>query len=260
MKERGILFRGPLVRALIAGDKTQTRRPVKPQPHRVVEHRERFVSTVDGTVHNIRVPDGWEWRKLYAADDGGKFAEALAQHCPYGSPGDRLWVRETHAMRHIDQPDVWFSTADIARVRAYGGGPATPGCHLRLDGNDVYIRYRAHPRTMEELAASPGFDNYAPTWDEPPRWRPGIHMPRWASRLTLSLSEIRVERVQDISEADARAEGLAHWARAHCEPGAAESMNPLELWRLAWTSIHGEDEWSRNPWCWALTFSVERTY
>lgn len=222
MTARSIIFTAPMIRALLAGEKTQTRRIVKPQPAPFVQHTpDRHPTTrtapyIDAYCGERRTewnPRGmgrdWHW---WTADN--RCGEKVAS-CPYGQPGDLLWVRET----------------------CNGNSSST-------------LRYRA--TDGEEL-----------------RWRPSIHMPRWASRLTLRITDVRVQRLQEISEADARAEGVkrsqravspsravsAYWDYLRGEPNyhtAGDSFASL------WESINGPDSWAANPWVWALTFDVIR--
>ena len=128
--------------------------------------------------------------------------------CPYGKPGDRLWVRETHAL----------VTATAYRA-------------------SVGVQQTVNPSDPSEAAI------YRAGWDRTrsTRWRPSIHMPRWASRISLAITEVRVERLQAITAADARAEGVA---------GVAE-------YRLLWDVIHGADAWEVNPWVWVVVFERE---
>lgn len=192
MVERPMLFSAPMVRAILSGAKTQTRRVVKPR----------------------KCPDfGCE---LAPCEIAGEKGEDLHRLCPYGQPGDRLWVRE-----------AWL---DMAR----------PGY------KPVYA-YRA------ELNSGEGFD-------VPPgvRWRPSIHMPRAASRITLEITGVRVERLQAISEADAIAEGvpnqtrlIGHSAKTGCAWGPPE---PIAEYCTLWESINGPDSWAANPWVWVVEF------
>lgn len=219
MKERPILFSGPMVRAILEGRKTQTRRIVKPQP-------------LDVTDAVRDVPGG---NMFYAAiarrDVMGVYFTSLGsdqQHewrCPYGQPGDRLWVRETHC--------VWRAG--------------------NADGTGKHIAYRA----TEPDSPCGG-------------WTPSIFMPRWASRITLEVKDVRVERLQDISEADAIAEGL-YDARGHhlaeCpaysdEPNrkcACGSQTAQEEYHGLWDSINGAGSWSANPWVWVIEFSQHQS-
>ncbi|WP_333907533.1 hypothetical protein [Delftia acidovorans] len=203
MRERPILFSGPMVRALLAGKKTQTRRVVKPQPD----------STHSGFPYwNV---GGYRASWCRSAADGGPLVPANPLLCPYGQPGDRLWVRETFG--HFERNENF-----------------KPGCEVfyRADGNCLEL--------------------------EP--WRPSIHMPRWASRITLEITCVRVERLQDISEADARAEGIECMAGdPECgyrnyldQTGQDWSLSPRESFQSLWESINGPASWSANPWVWPL--------
>ena len=198
-KERPIIFSAPMVRALLSGEKTQTRRAMKLKPHQQIEERD------DGTP--------WPWMH-----DGERDADAWLS-CPYGQPGDRLWVRESWSP---DPPDVdgW-------------GYTAWAGCREgQIAG--VPERFR-HPR----------FCNYAADWLHGPiRWTPSIHMPRWASRITLEVTSVRVERLQDISEADAAAEGV------HTDPDCPA----YDAYQALWEQINGKGSWDANPWVWVLDF------
>jgi hypothetical protein len=192
MKEAPILFSGPMVRAVLAGAKTQTRRVVKPSsgPHTI----EQVVSTPDSLVAFIRT------------------------RCPYGQPGDRLWVRET-----------WRPLAIIE------GRCAGNSCVEFPDGGQKY-RDGAYYDPSNH-------DNFDPAAR---KWKPSIHMPRWASRITLEITAVRVERLQEISEADAIAEGY--------ESDPAPNDFPLPwLWQL-WESINGPGSWALNPWVWVVEF------
>lgn len=195
MKERPILFSGPMVRAILEGRKTQTRRVVKhKQPLFEAPHSFKAYQTTEGVF-------GFE-----------SYDETV--RCPYGQPGDRLWVRETWAYSH--------------QCEHYN--------HLH-ERNDSFI-YRA---TNEACG--------------PKKWRPPIHMPRWASRITLEVTGVRVERVLDISEEDARDEGPPDifndtW------PTIAE-YHPIDAFRTLWNSINGNKpgrSWDDNPWVWVIEF------
>lgn len=178
--ERPILFSAPMVRAILEGRKTQTRRIVKHQPLPWVGPD----------------PPGWP------------------PPCPYGQLGDRLWVRETWAQPTSLDPGPTFYRADY------------PSCVPRQ------------------------FENVPPA--EAVRWRPSIHMPRWASRITLDVTGVRIERLQDISEADAMAEGVVE-THAHLR-----DLGPCMEWCYAfedlWTRINGAGSWNANPWVWVIEF------
>lgn len=186
-RERPILFSAPMVRAILDGRKTQTRRVVK--------------------MGRWRLADGVE-----------EFAPPLTD-CPYGAPGDRLWVRETWAAhRHEDS----LPPRDCSReVRFYFE------CHKRQHGSNPRIG----------------------------KWRPSIHMPRWHSRITMAITSVRVERLNDISEADAIAEGILKsgdgWRGADGLPWFA---SPVGAYRSLWESINGAGSWDANPWVWVVEF------
>ena len=227
MKERPILFGGPMVRAILAGQKTQTRRLVKPQPERVHEH-------MDG---RIRVPDGWQWRECYGADDGGGFDQILASNCMYGAPGDRLWVKETHTRASGEIGRVAYAADGWAGCVAHDGG----GGLLRIPHGWIAGHSQKNGRYFG-LGAYGG------------KWRPSIHMPRWASRLTLSVTSVRAERLHDISEDDARAEGVEH---AEVAADLLVTGWYRDAFAVLWDSINGKrGPWSSNPWVWCVSFEV----
>jgi len=196
-KERPILFSGPMVRSIIDGRKTQTRRVVKPQPF---EHgRDGLVSA------------GWGWSigqkcKLQAwkVDEIGS---AMVKYCPHGKPGDRLWVREAF------------------RLAPLGNGPRDEF------GRPAVTHFRS---TDSHL-----FPDV--------KWKRSIHMPRWASRITLEIIAVRVERLNDISRGDAMAEGCPH-------SNLAYGQNPCDWFYELWESINGPESWAANPWVWVIEF------
>lgn len=196
MADRPIIFSAPMVRALLDGRKTQTRRVLKPQPD----------TTSD--------PSGLgEWGAVNRYD----YWRPAAEIRPY-QVGDRLWVRENCA--------TW-------------------GDHEAI--------YRADDAVEYGLAVSDG--KFGAKW----KARPSIHMPRWASRLTLTVIEVRVQRLQDISESDAVAEGCdAVLALTIKRPNGAHPGNPRECYCDLWNSLHGPGAWDANPWVVALTFDVVR--
>jgi hypothetical protein len=188
--ERPILFSAPMVRAILEGRKTQTRRVFKP---------ERMTWTADGRYQTHSMRSG----RMVETGSGPFHPNDWLHYCPYGVPGDRLWVRETWA-----------------------------AC-----GSDV--RFRADQRHPDDYPGA----NFQP-------WRSPIHMPRWASRITLEVTGVRVERLQDISEADAMAEGAA----PVLVPPDGGSAPHVEGFRELWESINGAGGWDANPWVWVVEF------
>jgi hypothetical protein len=203
-KERPILFNGAMVRSLLASTKTQTRRVVKPQP---------FAANDPAMKARIHRPGVAMFGVLAHAAIGDEWA------CPYGQPGDQLWVRETFSGPHHQErhpPRDWHSTDPI---------------HYWADGNPEYG-----------------------DWTKP---RPGMFMPRWASRITLEVTEVRVERLQDISEADALAEGIVKLQGGGYGLPAGEHyhhFDPRQSYLSLWGAINGEGSVESNPWVWAVSF------
>ena len=216
MKEKPILFSAPMVRAILAGTKTQTRRVVKyaitgpNQPHGIFDW------------HNAK----GEWLAAHGgAFDFEKTNAALL--CPYGQPGDRLWVRET-----------WRYTASTLEESRAITEDITSG--IAVDWRATYI-----DRCMKELGFS---REEAEMADDFETWRPSIHMPRWASRILLEVVSVRVERLNDISEADANAEGCN-------EPARDQDWTQCRRWyRALWDQINGTGSWEANPWVWVISF------
>ena len=215
MKERPILFNGAMVRAILDGRKTQTRRPVKGQS--------------PGTRPAL---SGGEFGWYTGSDYVGPLKCFFA-------PGDRLWVRETFGVLVVG--GEYAFKAD--------GTQTTKEWHRHY-----YQRCCFHGERMCE-------DCFAPyMWEAPrvERWIPAIHMPRQASRLTLEVTEVRVQRVEDITEADAVAEGFsagedgrfANPTAAARENATEHVHNARQAFLLAWRSIYGHG----NPWVWAITF------
>ena len=197
MKERPILFSAPMVRAILEGRKTQTRRVVKPQPY-----------------------DGGHFLRLHNCPAIPiEATECFEEYCPYGQNGDRLWVRETHN----------FGDGEMIEYRA--------------DGSKHFIHDNAGRRIGKELGN---------------KWKPSIHMPRWASRITLEVVSIRVERLQDISEEDAKEEGTDPYSSA-LDIGVKDSpridAGPYQKgYALLWGEINGPGSWAANPWVWVVEF------
>ena len=189
MVDRPVLFSAPMIRAILRGEKTQTRRPIKPQPSRVKHHKEK-VGAQDVTIPDDKHPAG--------------FRANLAYHCRYGRPGDRLWVRE-NLKRGIAG---WVYAAD--------------GAQVSLDEDD--------PNALAMVSWAHHKEGFS---------CPSIHMPKWASRITLELKTVRAQRLHEITEEDARAEG----------------MQSIETFQSLWRLIHGPpspNSWELNPWVWAV--------
>ncbi|WP_421549159.1 hypothetical protein [Pseudomonas sp. QD4] len=232
VKERPILFNAPMVRATLEGRKTVTRRAVNPQP---------------------RLTDGsgfaWKGHLFGCGSDDRETSRNFSQHCcPFGKPGDRLWVRETWGVISHDF-DEHGNMIDWEPDR-----PASPIREMRF-GQGYYsghVIYRA-----DGEAAWAGDDDGG--GDDRSAWKPSIHMPRVASRILLEITAVRVERLQDISEDQAKAEGvrlytdhaeLGDWW--HVEGIETYSADPRKSFELLWQSTGGN--WNANPWVWVVEF------
>jgi len=230
MKERPILFSAPMIRALLAGTKTQTRRVA---PIAELDIRQHDRGMVTWGVKFSRPVKG-----AISSHSGGKLTEDQARNviasmfCPYGVPGDRLWVRETHA---------------IVPRTAYRCSDGVQQTLRPDDDHDAAIYREGWERS------NGGF-----------RWRPSIHMPRWASRITLEIVAVRVERLQDISEADAIAEGINrishdregyYYHHERTEPNPHNWACPIDAYRQLWAQINGAGSWDANPWVWIVEFT-----
>ncbi|MEF2236643.1 hypothetical protein V3412_16585 [Pseudomonas aeruginosa] len=219
MKERPILFTGPMVRAILEGRKTVTRRVVKPQPD--------FL----GSMVDPNTP--------FKTLDAGLHARIT---CPYGEPGDRLWVRETW---HVGKPHDKTAPADILAP-------------LLAEGRGITVLYTAGgwqsvgPAGREE----PIYPDDQPLPDWAGKGRPSIHMPRWACRILLEITAVRVERLQDISKEQAKAEGVrdAGEGSFDVEDSKHFAADPRESFASLWSSINGESSWDANPWVWVVEF------
>jgi len=208
MAERPILFSAPMVRALLDGRKTQTRRIVKPAPVNIVP----FVGRHDR-------PTG-EFGLCLTHD------RVINKHvrCPYGVPGDLLWVKETY------------------RLELGAGKPS------QAEGYLVHYEADGAPNPEHEWGV---------------RARPSIHMPRWASRIALRITDVRVERLSEVSAEDAFAEGIrftlerdkAGGGRSGWGvEGVVQGAGPQHAYSLLWEHINGPGSWDANPWVWAVSF------
>lgn len=211
MKERPIIFSTPMVQAILAGKKTMTRR---------LSGLLRINLRPNDWAKPVYDPADGKW--VFTAEHG--HAEQVRLKCPYGQPGDHLWLRER------------FMPAVIWEV-----------C--------TYLYYADGPECYEHIVEQM----------EDQRWKPSIHMPRSASRITLEITNVRVERLNDISEQDAIAEGVEviHMAeqnvpvfRNYLLKEKKGTTNPIHSFDTLWKSINGPDSWQANPWVWVIEFKV----
>jgi hypothetical protein len=212
---RPILFSGPMVKAILDGRKTQTRRVIKPQlEERVSDSGEQ------GLV--------WLSERSLRAGRRDWVLEGMVSACPYGIPGVRLWVRETWAVRRL---------------------PAGLWVEYQADGHNARLP-EPHEHNIRDEGGKVDLTRYVAD-----RWRPSIHMPRWASRITLEITGVRVERVQDISECDAKAEGAEAASDDVLRDTPRGNTYRAGFARL-WDSINGPRGygWDVNPWVWVVEF------
>ena len=211
-KERPILFTGAMIRAILDGSKTQTRLILKLPPMQPWQHRSKGWYFLPECSHSLEDPNNF----VAGFSDGT--GTIINIKCPYGipafvpfnRPADRLWVRETWS---VSSAHDYLSPKDI---------PSSARVDYAADGSSGYIFSKK---------------------------RPSIFMPRWASRITLEITAIRAERLQDISGPDCWAEGIAH---AGWDPERYGSV--VECYRDLWQSIHGPGSWDANPWLWVIQF------
>jgi hypothetical protein len=193
--ERQILFKGAMVRAILSGQKTVTRREVKRD---WIQSAQTPIETCPGIFH---------------------FWCSGEHACPYGRPGDRLWVRE-----------AWQADAQVNAVKPRDLSQGEP------------IQYPADGAVWHTGCSmiTPG------------KTRPSIHMPRWVSRILLEITHVRVERLQDISNEQAIAEGVKS-AEQDIDPDGND-YSPYELFSGLWSIVNGMDSWNANPWVWVVEF------
>ncbi|WP_274370991.1 hypothetical protein [Morganella morganii] len=242
MKEHGIIFNSEMVRAILDGRKTQTRRIIKAVP----------------TTHDFH---GWimsstctknEGKACWAIGNSPLLKDPIRLNCPLGKIGDRLWVRETYSL--------------------LGNEDACP-----IDWNDDIVNDKTEAARIYRASCEQKPGNYG-LWSIPddadwkPRtknmefegsWTPSIHMHRWASRILLEITDVRVDRLQDISEEDAVAEGVVtgsygnegNWMKGFYAPGGNQPhQTEKSAYSELWCSIYGVDAWYKNPWVWVIEF------
>ena len=220
MTDKPIIFSAPMVCGLLDGRKTQTRRVLKPWPG---------------------MQAGWLTMETLHSAPSGYLCEV----------NGRLGVQMQHPLAGTQQP---YGEVDAMSPLGWVRLPYAPGDRL-------YVREAFCPRLGYPAAiAKPHYraDDDKPEWRG--LWKPSIHMPRWASRLTLTVTEVRVQRLQEISAADSIAEGVQC---ATCEAMKASACHgrgcfaSIDAYRTLWNSLHGPDAWDANPWICALTFTVQ---
>lgn len=197
-KERGMIFNAEMVRAILSGQKTQTRRIVKCDFQEIAGRNDVSL---------------WPWR------EDCEHAEDYWYPCPHGNVGDRIWVRETWAEAGGNAPELQLYRANYP---------------------DHVPSHYENLKPLEEI-----------------RWTPSIHMPRWASRILLEITNVRVERLNDISEQDAIAEGIERYSDdgiVYYGPYGKGDCRPERAFSDLWKSIYGNENWEKNQWVWVIEF------
>ena len=234
--ERPIIMSGHSVPRILDETKTQTRRVINPQPHRT----EPATGLLEGIP--IHRPAGWAWKSLFSADKSGvPFGSNLVHSCrPYGIPGDRLWVRETWRPEELD------TGLDGIRFKA---GHAFVGIANTREAGDAWVHVNTHPGRKD-------------------RWRSPLFMPRWASRILLEVTEVRVEQLQDITARECFKEGLpdtygdavlAQWPDIDdIEPHVWDNTRSVDRFAELWDQLNAKRgfEWAANPWVTVTTFKL----
>ncbi|SBK43382.1 morphogenetic protein [Klebsiella variicola] len=200
-----MIFNAEMVRALLSGRKTQTRRIIKPQPEAILSGR-LSGKWLSRPLNGLLLPK----------------IEDIAIHCPFGVVGDRIWVRETFQgpLFDYDLMDSYCKDPTPFEKPEF--------CVYKADGVPAPEFYDAD----DELHCC---------------WRPSIHMPRWASRILLEITNVRVERLKSISDGDAIREG--------CSTADMKSGDCVaDVFARLWASIYGDESWNSNPWVWVIEF------
>ncbi|EIX9650038.1 hypothetical protein AB1294_06245 [Klebsiella pneumoniae] len=242
MKERGMIFNGEMVRAILDGRKTQTRRIMKVQPE---SNQLGLLLITDSTKHSDI--GKYHWAESNAT---GNHVRSKLFSCPFGAVGDRIWVRETWAILGnedgccIDWEEKLCKADERSAARIYRASceqrPGNYGLWSIPDDAD----WKPHTKDYQYEGA----------------WRPSIHMPRWASRILLEITDVRVEQLNAISEEDATAEGvppagslLPDYPGTFLTPKGDFATAKVAFQRL-WESIYGEESWKANGWVWVISF------
>lgn len=225
-----MIFNGEMVRAILDGRKTQTRRIMKNQPAGDYPDTPALIRSVDG---------GFQWY--------GHYGESSIFNCPFGAVGDRIWVRETWGV-------VSHELDEDGRIQPWSPDRPATDIHEMPFGNGYYSGHAIYAADGDFTWGDD--DGYE---DGRSCWKPSIHMPRAACRILLEITCVRVERLNNISQEDAQAEGmeLTGWRPTYSDPDSGgEVWTPYDNFAQLWESIYGEESWKANPWVWVIEFKV----
>ena len=225
-----MIFNGEMVRAILDGRKTQTRRIMKNQPAGDYPDTPALIRSVGG---------GFQWY--------GHYGDSSIFNCPFGAVGDRIWVRETWGV-------VSHELDEDGRIQPWSPDRPATAIHEMPFGNGYYTGHAIYAADGEFTWGDD--DGYE---DGRSCWKPSIHMPRAACRILLEVTGVRVERLNSISQEDAQAEGmeLTGWRPTYSDPDSGgEVWTPYDNFAQLWESIYGEESWRSNPWVWVIEFKV----
>ena len=256
MRERPILFSAPMVLAILSGAKTMTRRVLKVQPISVHDSSDswemphwkmRSGEFCSGCPLESGPPGSRPFRTFEF--DPGTDARLFYAHCKYGA----VPKGKTPKWAYLERTDKGWSESELIRICPYG----MPGSHL-------WVREAWHPSNHVPYGTKADYlaDTPDATGEGFFKWKPSIFMPRWASRITLEITGVRVERLQEISEADAKAEGIEHKRldnfpgvkACHCPATGWTGRTAYQTFANLWGHINGPDSWAANPWVWVIEF------
>lgn len=227
MTERGMIFNGEMVRAILDGRKTQTRRVISNVGSDNCIPLQKQTKTKDGIyTHVIDAP--------------------IYELCPFGAIGERIWVRETWGV-------VSHELDEDGRIQPWTPDRPATAIHEMPFGNGYYSGHAIYAADGDFTWGDD--DGYE---DGRSCWKPSIHMPRAASRILLEITEVRVERLNSIHDVDAMREGIQNLTTcSHSDfgiPGVVNAQHPVRAFQLLWESIYGADSWRANPWVWVIEF------
>ncbi len=236
MKERGMIFNAEMVRAILDGRKTQTRRIMKVQPKPSKSRPGDFWFSSKKLESMVHVSDLAPCNSPIA-----DYHLFIQEHCcPFGAVGDRIWVREAYRF-----------PASLDDISPTGVGEMAVATGYRKPWAPTFYEFTG---TFSD--GWKGFET-PPKVSDAGKLRPSIHMPRWASRILLEITDVRVERLNAISQEDAQAEGmeLTGWRPTYSDPDSGgEVMTPYDNFAELWSSIYGEGSWKADPWVWVIEF------
>ncbi|HFP6242285.1 TPA: hypothetical protein ACHJMM_004644 [Klebsiella pneumoniae] len=233
MTERGMIFNAEMVRAILDGRKTQTRRVMKVQP----ESNQLGLLLITDSTKRSDIGK-YHWAESNAT---GNHVRSKLFSCPFGAVGDRIWVREAYRF-----------PASLDDVSPTGVGEMAVATGYRKPWAPTFYEFTG---TFSD--GWKGFET-PPKVSDAGKLRPSIHMPRWASRILLEITDVRVERLNSIHDVDAMREGIQNLTTcSHADfgiPGVVNAQHPVRAFQLLWESIYGADSWRANPWVWVIEF------